>query len=356
MDGPKLDFDACLRWLEDRFGTVKKSGSNISVCAPWPSQDGRPDVKFHLSINPAKNVYRDWRPPNRSGTLVSLVAEMDNCSKREAAEKLGAVVARITADSFGEAIRSLSERSNMADKMSRAVGSSISTMPPGFTMFSDPTSIGDPQRPISLSYLEARGLPPEPFGLGYCRYAIQPREWPSLLGRIVIPYVGPSGSIMYWTARSVDGAVPKYFNLPTSKASQNIWCSDWSRGLGRIYITEGTFDSMVLELCGFRAIAIGGARASQDQLNLISMLAPREIVIATDSDGAGRSAMVEIAHKISASGFRTLVCSCPEGYKDWGEAWQDTRDVGMIREAALNSNLFGMRSEVETLLGARRIS
>lgn len=359
------DRDASLRWLESRFGSVKRQGKNLCVCAPWPNASGEPDKKHHLSVWPEGNCYHNWRPPHNSGSLVSLVVETDGCSFAEAAERLGASPdsVRITADSFQRALQKLED--DGARKRAAREGLSTATpaaLPPGFTAFDDPRASGDPLARAALAHLESRGVPPGPFGIGYCGTAPRVSGLPKMDGRVVVPYFDRHGRVVYWTARSVDGLGPKYANPPSNSGSLGkgaaLWCSDWSRRGGDVFLVEGALDAVSLAVAGVRSAAIGGCEVSAEQEKLVASLGASRVVLAFDSDEAGRAGTTKAAASLRSRGLRVALVRQPDGYKDWNQLWAAWREPEAFK-AWVESQVtgFGFAAELAARLsvtGKRR--
>lgn len=102
------------------------------------------------------------------------------------------------------------------------------------------------------------------YGLGpseAARYSLVEGAADPYAGRILIPYVGYMGDIVYFNSRTYLGEVPKY---KAAEGRHPLYVPSWLGSAGRVnggstlYLVEGTFDAMKMDLAGFRAIAIGG--------------------------------------------------------------------------------------------------
>lgn len=106
----------------------------------------------------------------------------------------------------------------------------------------------EPLTKMARHYLKTRGIAhPEKYGIV------------SLAGgtRVLIPYRGTSGKIIYWTTRSfMDDGKPKYITAPGRHPLYVL--PDW-RKHDRLLIVEGVFDAIVAhERLGRPVVALGG--------------------------------------------------------------------------------------------------
>lgn len=359
--GFNVDREAARKWLEARFGEVRVQGRNLCVCAPWPSPDGRPDTKFHLSVWPEGNCYHNWRPPNNSGSLVSLVSELDGCSFAEAVQKIGATESegRVTADAFDAALKRVAEMGTKSLEAKTAIARTApALLPPTFCLFDDPVANGDPLAKRAAEYVESRGIVAAPFGIGYCRAASGRKSGPRMDGRVVVPYFGRHGGVEYWTARSVDGEEPKYVN-PVAGANGCVgkgavlWCGDWTKRGGDLFVVEGAFDAVSLATAGIHVVAVGGSQVTPEQERLIASFAPARVVLAFDADEAGRRGTATAAKSLKARGLRVGRVEVPDGYKDWNQLWAAWREPEAFAAWAKSQiRGFGTTDEVAARVGA----
>jgi DNA polymerase-1 len=94
-----------------------------------------------------------------------------------------------------------------------------------------------------------------------------------------------------------------YFNLQTINQST---CP---------VFTEGGFDVLACQAAGIQAIPVGTNR-------LPSLRQVRQVILALDSDGGGRTATAWFASQLRALGIGYRVCVPPAGAKDWAEAYR----------------------------------
>lgn len=290
-----IDFDNFLSWAERTFTDVEISGDEIKVNSIFAD-----DVKRHLWCNPSKNAYHCWKS-NASGNLFELVSRVDKCSRQEAAARL-----------CGNDVRGLEERLErfFADKQKPPP-----PPPPKFALPPDTFLIRDLRpglRRDAERYLERRKIP---FGnLRLCltgKYA----------KRIIIPYYGPDGGLIYWNARDItDRSKVKYLG-PDAEVGVGkgdvIFTESWPVAGTKMYLAEGEFDAMSLTLSGVHGAACGGKELTDNQVDI---LRPFRVCICFDTDKSGGQALNKIGDKLLGSGVREVTyVRPPVNYKDWNK-------------------------------------
>jgi DNA primase len=115
--------------------------------------------------------------------------------------------------------------------------------------------------------------------------------------------------------------VPKYKYPRGVKISHCLYgFSQVAKMEGRpktLAVTEGSIDALAAWQHGVPAVALLGARTSDQQLSLLTALSPVSLVIMTDNDTAGRAASQQLLSKLQGTGIITrLPTSWPEGCKD----------------------------------------
>ncbi len=192
-------------------------------------------------------------------------------------------------------------------------------------------------------YAWHRGIPPahaEAFGLCTVVPAGTTRANWLTAGRLMFPVWGPSGRLVFWTARAVDESPLKLVNLPfackdpahppTCACKHEKWGlaptpdvagkEEVLAGLHLLrpgapaYLVEGPVDAAV---CGPGFVATLGASCSAAQAALLAAAGVSEVVIAYDGDKAGRHGAASAFSRLSQV-VPTRVAALPEG-KDPGE-------------------------------------
>lgn len=213
--------------------------------------------------------------------------------------------------------------------------------------------INDTDAEAARQYLERRGISRESvknFNLGYA-----PRGWDKTLnylvrqgfmppeleryglvssrsggsgyydrfrGRLVFPIMNYSDQIVGFGARSLEGEEPKYLNSPESRFFEKgahlygLGAARRSIGSsGRVVLVEGYLDALSAHQFGVtNAVATMGTALTNVQMQLLLRYAP-EVVLAFDSDEAGRNAAARAASLIRNHGGRVKIVSLP-GSKD----------------------------------------
>lgn len=131
---------------------------------------------------------------------------------------------------------------------------------------------------------EKYGLSPEQAA----RYSLVEGAAEPYIGRIIIPYIGYMGDVIYFNARSFTGALPKYraadgkHPLYVPHYGDRLWSSTRGRGL---VLVEGAFDAIKVCEAGYRVACIGGTALPKYLVPAVRELSGGvEVTIALDSD------------------------------------------------------------------------
>lgn len=92
----------------------------------------------------------------------------------------------------------------------------------------------------------------------------------------------------------------------------------YKRGIKRAVLCEAPIDAMTAMSVGHMGLALGRARISDEQAEVIAKSPLEEIVIATDNDAAGERCKREVIEKL-AGRVRLRAVKWPEGVKDLNE-------------------------------------
>lgn len=191
-------------------------------------------------------------------------------------------------------------------------------------------------------YAARRGLQPatiKRFGIGYA-----PDQWDSLIAeltakgvskeelleaglvvknkkggvydrfrnRLMFPIINIRDEIVAFGGRILDDGEPKYLNSPDTLAfnkSRNLFAINVARKTrtGRMILTEGNMDAISLQQAGFdNAIASCGTSLTEEQARLLTRYC-KEVVIAYDSDEAGRKAVLRAIGILERTGLQVKV-------------------------------------------------
>jgi DNA primase len=223
------------------------------------------------------------------GTILDLVAEMEQSSLRQAALRIqawlqGGKGTEGSANRFGA-----TAKGNWLQKEEGVAGDRGNRVLP-FVLRLQP----------SHPYLEQRGVRPQTarwFGVGF---------YPGrglLSGRVVFPIHDERAALVAYAGRAVDGSEPKY-KLPAGFRKGlvlfNIHRAAAVAGTNRVIVVEGFFDCLHVHQAGYPAVvALMGTTLSDYQARLL-LERFAEAVLMLDGDAAGRRASRIIARRLSA--------------------------------------------------------
>lgn len=240
-----------------------------------PIHRGEGRDAFHAHLG--KNVFHCFAC-GAGGNVLDLVAELEQCSAREAALRL--------------------QRRYGAGGWSPAPRQSE----PGEGQLVTEKREGNPVLPFSLPglavdhpYVSDRGLSPETAS----RFEIGYHAGPGIMtGRLAIPIHDEYGRLVAYCGRSVAGEPPRYkFPAGFRKSAVLFNYHRAAAGCG-VVVVEGFFDCMRVHQAGFSSVvALMGSALSQQQADL---LAGRftEIVLMLDGDPAGQAGTHDAAARL----------------------------------------------------------
>lgn len=301
-----IDFDKFLDWAKSRFDDVIIKGDEILLNSIFCD-----DKKHHLWCNPSggkiKNengVYHCWKSDSK-GSLIGLVMLVDKCSYEQAFESLEASHGTIA--ELEKKVQKIFDEKYQQQEIKSFNGLEI---PFGCYSFDElPTS--NLIRKAAEEYLLGRKIDTD--GLFICtkgRYK----------NRILIPYYDKLGNLIYYNGRYIGSSENniRYLGPPKELGigkGDVIFIKKWPPKNEKLYITEGEFDSLSLNKCGFYSAALGGKSITDKQIAMIQGYVP---ILCLDADESGANALQIIAKKLLSRGFKNIryVRPCLE-YKDW---------------------------------------
>jgi hypothetical protein len=304
-----IDYDRFLDWAESRFDSVIVSGAEIKLNSIFCD-----DRKHHLWCNPSggkkgyeAGVYHCWKS-DQKGSLVGLVMRVDGCTYDEAMRTLDLAPGGRLADLEKRVEEIFESKRAGAGTEPSQIRASIE-MPPDCYPFDDlPT--GHKLRARAAEYLSSRMIPTD--GLTVCTSG-------KYRNRIVIPYLDRSGTLIYYNGRYVgDGDGLRYLGPPKELGigkGDVLYSRNWPSRGDKVYITEGEFDSMSLDISGFKSVALGGKSMTPVQMEMIRGCLP---VLSLDADDSGGAATPRLASMLIKAGFNRVRYVRPSReYKDW---------------------------------------
>ena len=292
-----IDQDTFIAWASEHFDDIKISGDEVKVPDIWHHNI---DHDNKCWINTKKACFRAFKS-ERTGHLLELVMEVEGCSWQDAIEEVGAGYSLHGLDEKLDKFLRQEESIQQEEKKEVQLPDNtylVSSLPKGQV------------RTWTENYLKRRHLASEK--LMVCLSG-------KYKDRIVIPYYGPKGELLYFNTRALSDKDKLRYLGPDKEEfgvgkGDVLWMSSWPKAKSKVYITEGEFDAMALAQCGFHAGACGGKTISPVQ---IQMLRPYYVTIAFDSDKAGKDGF-KIADELAASAMRNIgIVRPPKGIKDW---------------------------------------
>ncbi len=138
--------------------------------------------------------------------------------------------------------------------------------------------------------------------------------------RVMFPIVDIRKNVIGFGGRVLDDSKPKYLNSPDTpvfKKSRNLFSLNFAKNVqdGRLILAEGYMDVIAMNQAGFdNVVATLGTSLTSEQARLMSNYA-KEIVIAYDSDGPGRTATNRAVGLLEEAGLKTRILDM-KGAKD----------------------------------------
>lgn len=283
---------------------TKRSGSNMFGLCPFHSEKTP-----SFSVSPDKQIYHCFGC-GKGGGVINFIMEIEGLTFPEAAEFLAKRVGMAMPEQ---------EDNREAKKRRRMLELNRDAAKFFYSCLSGPG--GGP----ALDYMAKREITPataKRFGLGYA-----PDTWDSLMkamkelgyseyelfdaglvrkgkngghydafrSRLMFPVIDVRGDVIGFSGRILGDGEPKYMNSPETlvfNKSRNLFGLNLAKKSksGHIILAEGNIDVVMMHQAGFdSAVASLGTSLTPEQARLISHYT-REVIIAYDSDGAGKKA------------------------------------------------------------------
>jgi len=302
---------------------TKRSGSNMFGLCPFHSEKTP-----SFSINAEKQIYYCFGC-GKGGGVINFIMEIENVPYRDAIE--------ILAKRAGMTVPESGVRDELAGRRARILELNRDAARHFHEVLKSPA--GGPAR----EYLVKRGITRATvtrFGLGAV-----PDSWNSLLdamkakgyayselieaglakagksagsaydffrSRLMFPVIDVKGDVIGFSGRSLGDAEPKYLNSPDTyvfSKSRNLFALNLAKKskTGMLILAEGNIDVVMLHQMGFDcAVASLGTSLTADQSRLMSRYVSKEngkVVVAFDSDGAGRKATLRAIPLLEMTGM-----------------------------------------------------
>ena len=283
---------------------TKRSGSNQFGLCPFHSEKTP-----SFSVSPDKQIYHCFGC-GKGGGVINFIMEIESLTFPEAVEFLAKRVGMAMPEQ---------EDNREAKKRRRMLELNRDAAKFFYSCLSGPN--GGP----AVDYMKKREITPataKRFGLGYA-----PDTWDSLIkamkelgyseyelfdaglvrkgkngghydafrSRLMFPVIDVRGDVIGFSGRILGDGEPKYMNSPETlvfNKSRNLFGLNLAKKSksGHIILAEGNIDVVMMHQAGFdSAVASLGTSLTPEQARLISHYT-REVIIAYDSDGAGKKA------------------------------------------------------------------
>jgi DNA primase len=302
-----IPYEHFLNWACEHFGAanVEQRGPEICINSPFVGYDDG----YHLQCRPEINAFHCWKS-NAKGNLYQLVMDMEGCAFPDAKDILGG-------DQYLYKLEQKLEKffeQKYKESQQSVIDKSLSLPPDTFSI----NSLKGRWRQLAENYLEKRKIPID--GLCFCLDG-------KYKNRIIIPYYGPKGNLIYFNARDITGQSKVRYRGPEKEVGIGkgdvVWMKAWPKEGEMIYLTEGEFDAMSLCLAGFNGAACGGKNFSEKQFELVK---PYQITICFDLDKYGLEALNKVGAFMRSKQFvrgakydQIGYIRPPQGYKDWND-------------------------------------
>ena len=331
-----VDYDVFYDWCKDRFGEhnlkVRNTAHGVEICTHsyFAQRKGIDDNKFHLwmspsggkSKHPASGSYRCWKT-DEMGSLVSLVAHYDGMDYDDAEAMLcGSTSLRALEQRVNEFFGHKEESPVVIEEPEPTT-----LQLPDFTFYIDRMSDHNYWKIRAQTYLSERKIPTE--GLYVCT------ENAEYGNRIILPWHDKDENLFFWNARTMSKSHKAIRYLKPKNADQDsaIYMTEWPEPGTKIYIMEGEFDAISLQLAGYVGCACGGKHLSATQIELIRCYEP---VLVFDTDESGLKALIDVGNSLLLNGFpKVSYVRPPVAYKDWNKFLQ-CRDIQTIKDYIQN--------------------
>ena len=134
-------------------------------------------------------------------------------------------------------------------------------------------------------------------------------------GAVTFPVRDKRGNILYVATRSIKN---KVFYYPKSSIKPLYGVYEYLNDIvnEELYLTESMIDTIYLRQFGYNSVALNGL-GTKAQIDELSKLPYRVLIVATDNDVAGESVMKKVKEKITGKLIYRI--NFPEGRKDVNE-------------------------------------
>lgn len=337
--------------IEDVIGDyieLKRAGRSLKGRSPW-GVDKTPS----FMVSPEKNIWHDFSA-NKGGDIFTFIMEVEGISFKEALEKL-ASRAGVELKKYSSGDKKLAER-----KLRSKNALELATKYYQFALSKNKTVCEyvfysrnlnkETVKEFRIGYSPKQGTALKNF-LKTKKFSEKELEDAGLLnqyggdlfrGRMMIPFIDPSGTVIGYTARTLEkDGIPKYLNTPETflfNKSRFIFglyqAKPAIREQNYVVIVEGNMDVISSHQAGVKtAVATSGTAMTEQQLKMLSRLTT-DVRLAYDGDEAGLKATERAINLAGALGVTLSVISDYNGCKDPDELIQ--KDPKLWQKAVEN--------------------
>ena len=337
--------------IEDVIGDyieLKRAGRSLKGRSPW-GVDKTPS----FMVSPEKNIWHDFSA-NKGGDIFTFIMEVEGISFKEALEKL-ASRAGVELKKYSSGDKKLAER-----KLRSKNALELATKYYQFALSKNKTVCEyvfysrnlnkETVKEFRIGYSPKQGTALKNF-LKAKKFSEKELEDAGLLnqyggdlfrGRMMIPFIDPSGTVIGYTARTLEkDGIPKYLNTPETflfNKSRFIFglyqAKPAIREQNYVVIVEGNMDVISSHQAGVKtAVATSGTAMTEQQLKMLSRLTT-DVRLAYDGDEAGLKATERAINLAGALGVTLSVISDYNGCKDPDELIQ--KDPKLWQKAVEN--------------------
>jgi DNA primase len=296
----------------DHYGIKLRRANQNSLrgACPLPTHSSEKSSES-FGVQTAKNIWAcqstscaATRRGKKGGNIIDLVAIMENCSIRDAANQLhNWFLSSSPATPPAPQPKTQPTGKLVAEK--KADGENVEVNKPlSFTL-----KDVDPSHP----YLRQRGIKEETarhFGVGFF-----PGRG-SMSGKVVVPIHNERGELVAYAGRSIDGSEPKYKMPSGFQKSAVLFNLHRVRGLSAevlnsVIVVEGFFDCLKVHQAGLhQVVAMMGSSLSDAQQEFLQQF--KQVILFLDGDEAGRAGALFIAPRLVHRTF-VKVINLPDG-------------------------------------------
>jgi len=298
--------------------SLKRKGNDSYEC-PCPIHNGTSNA---FKVTPSKQMYYCFSSCRDGGDVVKFLREYEKCSYTEAVEMIAAETNQVVKYN----------NTKDADQNYTPKGDLYSVLEKVTRHYQEELA----NKPEVIQYLYSRGYTDQSiakYQIGYSKgnsvesvapeklllevgVLRKPRKegqppYDLLQGRVVIPLRDTFGKVIGFTGRTLqkNEQTAKYINSPETflyRKSRCLYGYHWAKDIIRnndgpsdLLLLEGEIKTQACLEKGQAAVSVGGTGLSGEQIAMITRLAPDRVLIAADTDAAGRAAAVRMAMEMN---------------------------------------------------------